>query len=183
MKLRSLTSVAVMIVALFGGTVAAASPANAATTPPGTAQGAVRLTPSDLSTKAVTPIISWANSRYVTARLSQTSAPLQARASAESSWEQYQFYGLSDGSWAIQSVANGLFVTARISQTDAPLQARATSVGGWEKFDLWLFDGAIAIQAKANGRYVTARLSQTDAPLQARATSISGWEKFSIPYL
>ncbi|MGB2571564.1 fascin domain-containing protein [Micromonospora citrea] len=132
MKLKSLTSVAVMIVALFGGTVAAASPANAATTPPGTAQGAVRLTPSDLSTKAVTPIISWANSRYVTARLSQTSAALQARASAESSWEQYQSYGLSDGSWAIQSLANGLFVTARISQTDAPLQARAASISGWE---------------------------------------------------
>jgi hypothetical protein len=132
----SLLTLAALLVALLPAPARAASGFDPELSDTPVAQGAVRLTPPDVSAAAVTPIVSWANGLYVTARISQTDTPLQARAGDYGSWEKYSIVGEPSGYWVIQSAENGRFVTARVSQTDAPLQARATSIGGWEKFSI-----------------------------------------------
>lgn len=133
-------------------------------------------------------VVMWsrAASRYVTANISQTNAPLQARASAVGSWEEFtEVYVSTDSTGerviALRSQANGRYVSARLGQTDAPLEARATSVGSWEKFKIvgWA-DGSESLWSVGAGKYVTARISQTNSPLQARADIVGSWERFDI---
>lgn len=136
-------------------------------------------------TSRTTEIITYIDSQpFVSANLSVTDAPLQARATIAGAWEKFTFTSLGGDQWSIRSVANGKYVTANttVSEYAAPLQARANTVGQWEKFAIVDNGNATrSIIALANGLHVTANASLTDAPLQARTTAVGMWEYFFIP--
>ncbi|EFH85958.1 twin-arginine translocation signal domain-containing protein [Ktedonobacter racemifer] len=119
------------------------------------------------------------NNSYVSARINQTNAPLQATATQVQAWEEFDVVDAGNGLIALRAHANNNYVSARISQTNVPLQATATQVQGWEQFS-WLpqSNGTIALQSAANGNYVSARTDQTNTPLDANITQIQGWEQF-----
>ncbi|HLZ63336.1 MAG TPA: hypothetical protein VKR06_40905 [Ktedonosporobacter sp.] len=120
------------------------------------------------------------NNNYVSTRMDQTNAPLEAIATQVQAWEEFDVVDAGNGLIALRSHANNNYVSTRIDQTNAPLEAIATQVQAWEEFS-WLpqSNGTIALQAMANNNYVSARTDQTNTPLEASVTQIQQWEQFN----
>src|SRR5215510_6629294 len=116
---------------------------------------------------------------YVSTRLDQPNAPLQATSTQVQAWEAFAVIDAGQGLIALRSQATNQYVSARLDQPNAPLHAVAPQIQLWEQFT-WLSQGTntIALQSAANSRYVSARTDQPHTPLHASATALQQWEQF-----
>jgi len=143
-----------------------------------------KLTQADAATGAPLRQTIWLrttnNDDYVSTRIDQTNAPLNATATSAQLWEEFDVLDAGGGLIALRAHANNNYVSARIDQTNSPLQVSATTVQLWEQFT-WLpqSNGTISLQSAANSDYVSARTDQTNTPLDASVTQIQGWEQFT----
>ncbi|MCZ7438760.1 hypothetical protein O7598_20275 [Micromonospora sp. WMMC241] len=128
------------------------------------------------------PIWSLAANKYVSANLTATGAPLQARASSSGAWEQFKLVWLSsNGEYAIYSMAAKKYVRADLTATNYPLRADSASIGSWERFYVTNWGSYFTISLTAVVRYAGANLtSGPDFPIQARADNFGAWEQFRI---
>jgi glucosylceramidase len=72
--------------------------------------------------------------KYVSTRIDQTNAPLDANVTQVQAWEEFTWIDLGNGMMALQANANGKYVSARTDQTNAPLDANVTQIQAWEQF-------------------------------------------------
>lgn len=116
---------------------------------------------------------------YVSAWVSDTNTPLEARASQVQAWEEFDVLDAGNGLIALKAHANSDYVSAWANDPNTPLEARATQVQAWEEFT-WLpqGNGTVALQSNTNGDYVSAWSSDTNTPLDARSTHIQAWETY-----
>jgi serine/threonine protein kinase len=121
---------------------------------------------------------------YVSARFTTTNSPLDATASAVSTWESFLVVDAGNGTIALQDTVHDNYVSAWTAETNTPLEARSTQIQTAETFRwIKLSSNTIALQAVINGKYVAAS-SSTDSsadkhsPLQAQSNQIQTAETF-----
>ncbi|THJ37076.1 hypothetical protein E7Y31_21705, partial [Candidatus Frankia alpina] len=78
-------------------------------------------------------LFSWANRKYVTAELGDSSGTLQAKASEVGAWEKFTIHSSPSSFFGIQSQANGKYVTSNLLDV---LSASIDNPGPRESWDI-----------------------------------------------